>query len=72
MPKLFLLYAFYNGIYINFIAPMKKKKERYMSEWKNIHQLEVSGGRYAIEYYLHFMGLTFSLNLKRMISKSVS
>jgi hypothetical protein len=71
MPKLFLLYAFYCGIYINFIAPMKDKKERYMSEWKTIHQLEVAGGRYTIEYYLMFRSLKFSFNLKWIISKSV-
>lgn len=39
-----------------------------MSEWKNIHQLEVSGGRYAKEYYLLFMSFKFSLNLKWIIS----
>jgi len=43
---------------------MKNKKERYMSEWKTIHQLEVAGGRYTIEYYLMFRSLKFSFNLK--------
>jgi hypothetical protein len=63
MPKLFLLYAFYCGIYINFIVPMKNKKERYMSEWRNTHQLEAAGGRYTIEYYLFFMSPKCSLTL---------
>ena len=43
---------------------MKNKKERYMSEWKNTHQLEVAGGQYTIEHYLLFMSLKFSFNLK--------
>ena len=42
-----------------------------MSEWKNKHQLEVSGGRSTIEYPLLFMSLKFSLNVKWIISKSV-
>jgi hypothetical protein len=62
MPKLFLLYAFCCGIYINFVAPIKNKKEKYISEWENTHQLEVAGGPCTIEYYLLFMSLKFSLN----------
>jgi len=50
---------------------MKNKKERYMSEWKNTHQLEVAGGQYTIEHYLLFMSLKFSFNLKWIISKYV-
>ena len=50
---------------------MKNKKERYMSEWKNKHKLEVAGGRYTIEYNLLFVSLKFPFNLKWIISKSV-